>query len=106
MVVAQNPANDGLPAGPRPGERDTSFFDDPTTDHLLRAVVTLTMELSVTRERLAAVEALLAENGTIDQARLDAYEPAPGEQAKRAANRRSLIVAILDPLVSRLARKT
>ena len=58
----------GLPAGPRPGDRHVGFFDDPITDHLLRAVVTLASELSVTRDRLATVETLLAQAGVSGEA--------------------------------------
>ncbi|WP_439534113.1 hypothetical protein [Polymorphobacter sp.] len=92
-----------FPTGPRPGERDTSFFVDPMIDHLLRAVVTLTQELSVTRERLQTLELSLESLTTIDRTRLDAFTPPPEIDQQRAQQRRALIDSILGPMVSRLA---
>jgi hypothetical protein len=87
-----------LPKGPKPGPRDTSFFPDPMIDHLLRAVVTLTMELSVTRERLQSLESLSG----INQHTLDTLTLTPEQEQARAAERRRLIEATLGPMVSRL----
>ncbi|WP_416908432.1 MAG: hypothetical protein ACMVO5_02070 [Polymorphobacter sp.] len=87
-----------LPKGPKPGARDTSFFPDPMIDHLLRAVVTLTMELSVTRERLKSLESVAG----IDSHALDSHQLTPQEEQARAAARRQLIEATLGPMVSRL----
>jgi hypothetical protein len=88
-----------LPKGPKPGARDTSFFPDPMIDHLLRAVVTLTMELSVTRERLQSLESVSG----INQHTLDTLTLTPEVEQARAAERRRLIEATLGPMVSRLA---
>jgi hypothetical protein len=93
-----------FPAGPKPGERDTAFFKDPMIDHLLRAIVTLTMEVSVTRERLRTLEALLAQGGAIESGQADGYEPGSEEAADRARQRSKLIEEILGPIVSRLSR--
>ncbi len=94
-----------LPAGPRPGERDTTFFPDPMIDHLLRAIVTLTMELSVSRERIQSLEALLAGRGLLDTAAMDQHVPGEEEAARRALLRSKLIEDILGPMVTRLSRK-
>jgi hypothetical protein len=101
---ARGEAATPFPAGPRPGERDTAFFADPMIDHLLRAVVTLTMELSVTRERMRTLEALLAESGTTAPGAADRHEPDNAEAALRARQRSKLIEDILGPMVSRLSR--
>ena len=93
-----------FPPGPRPGDRHTAFFADPMIDHLLRAVVTLTMELSVTRERLRTLEALLAETGGHDVARADSHVPDDAESSYRARQRSKLIDDILGPMVSRLSQ--
>lgn len=92
-----------LPEGPRAGERNTTFTDDPVKEHLLRGLVTLAMELSVTRERVATLEALLVENGLVDRGAADAYEPAGENAASRAAEREKLVAAILAPIVESLA---
>ncbi len=94
-----------FPAGPKPGERDTAFFKDPMTDHLLRAVVTLAMETSVTRERLRTLEALLEKAGSLEAGNADNYQPDAAEAAYRAGQRSKLIDDILGPIVSRLARE-
>lgn len=93
-----------LPQGPRPGDRHTAFFEDPLTDHLLRAVVTLAGELSVTRDRLGALEAVLARAGVVDPAAVDGHVPAPDEAALRAAARERLVGDLLGPLVDGLGR--
>ena len=92
-----------FPAGPRRGERETTFFDDPVKDHLLRSLITVTMELSVTRDRLASLEALLIENGTIGPDVLDSTAPDMDTARLREAARSKLIEDVLGPLVRRLA---
>ncbi|MEE4152620.1 MAG: hypothetical protein V2I27_00520 [Erythrobacter sp.] len=95
--------SEDLPAGPRAGERHTTFFDDPLKDHLLRALVTVSMELSVTRERVATLEALLIEAGVIEEAAANIHAPAGEDAAKRAEQRQKLIESVLGPLVESLA---
>lgn len=92
-----------LPAGPKPGDRHATFFDDPVKDHLLRAVITLAGELSVTRERLDSLEALLAEQGALDRGTLDARLPDSTAAQQREAARQKLIGKLLSPLVAGLS---
>jgi len=91
-----------LPSGPRPGKRDVTFLDDPVVDQLLRAVVTLTMELSVTRERLRSLEQVIEGTGQTVSAAIDDLERTPQEDASRRAAREALIQSVLGPIVSRL----
>jgi len=93
-----------LPEGPRPGDRHTTFTDDPVKEHLLRGLITVSMELSVTRDRLASMETLLAEEGVVDKAKLDSFQPAPHDAAERDAERQKLVETILAPLVETLAK--
>lgn len=95
-----------LPAGPRAGDRETTFFDDPVKDHLLRSLVTVTMELSVTRDRLASLEALLAESGVVSAEALDTRVPDMETARLREAARSKLIEDVLGPLVRRLAKES
>lgn len=97
--------NDGaaFPPGPKPGERHATFFDDPLQDHLLRAVITLAGELSVTRERLDSLEAQLAQQGTLDRAALDRRLPDSEQSQAREAARQKLLTRLLEPLVARLS---
>jgi hypothetical protein len=90
--------------GPKPGPRDTRFFDDPLTDDLLRALATLAMELSVTRDRLAALERHLQAAHGLDAGALDALPPDPAADATQAAARMQLVKDVFGPLVERLAK--
>lgn len=92
-----------LPAGPRPGDRHVTFFEDPIKDHLLRAVITLAGELSVARERLDTLEAVLAEQGILDRAALDQRLPDSATAQAREAARQKLLGALLAPLVADLS---
>lgn len=94
-----------LPKGPRSAERHTTFFDDPIKEHLLRGLITVSMELSVTRERVATLEALLVEAGVIREGAGDAFEPAAEDATRRAEQRQRLIESVLGPLVESLAAK-
>ncbi|MEM6908991.1 MAG: hypothetical protein AAF494_09965 [Pseudomonadota bacterium] len=93
-----------FPAGPRAGDRNTTFTDDPVTEQLLRGLLTVSMELSVTRDRLATLEALLAEAGLVAPGKADSYEPATDDAQARAAQREKLIEDILNPLLETLSR--
>lgn len=93
------PKADEFPAGPPPAPRNSTFLADPTVDHLMRAVVTLSMELSVTRDRLSALEAVLAEQGVVSADQLSTYQPDAETDAALRARREQLIEAVLGPLV-------
>ena len=87
------------PAGPKPGDRNTTFLDDPVSDHLLRAVITLSMELSVSRDRIKTIEALLVQSGALPEGAADAYQLSGEEAVARSVDRNAMIAAILDPIM-------
>ena len=64
------------------------------------------MELSVTRERLASLEALLADSGALESGALDNFEPDIAASQMREANRQKLIQDILGPLINRLSSES
>ena len=99
-----NDQTQDLPTGPRAGERHTTFFDDPVKEHLLRGLITVSMELSVTRERVATLEALMHEAGVITPGQADAYQPVMEDAALRAGEREKLIESILGPILETLAK--
>ncbi|MEM9531527.1 MAG: hypothetical protein AAGA23_11455 [Pseudomonadota bacterium] len=78
------------PKGLRP-----RYFDDPATDQLLSIVFSLASELSVTRERLDAVERLLVRSGTLAPDQVDRFQPTDAEQAARDARRAEFMEALL-----------
>lgn len=90
-----------FPAGPKPSDRNQSFFDDPIVDDLIRSIVSLTMELSVTRERLQAIELMLEKQGKHDEG----FAPDEEANMQQADDRKKLITDILGPIVERLAKK-
>lgn len=93
-----------FPAGPKAGDRHQTFFEDPIVDDLIRSIVSLTMELSVTRERLDMVERMLGKQVKDDEG--SAQELILDEEAemRQAADRNKLIADILGPIVERLAK--
>lgn len=97
-------SSDDFPQGPRAGDRHTTFFDDPVKEHLLRGLITVSMELSVTRERVATLEALLTEAGVIEAGQADAHQPAAEDAAMRGEARERLIESVLGPLLESLAK--
>ncbi|MEM6585105.1 MAG: hypothetical protein AAF692_05070 [Pseudomonadota bacterium] len=102
--MSDTQTSDTFPEGPRPGDRHTTFFDDPLKEHLLRGLITVSMELSVTRERVATLEALLVETGAIKAGQADAYQPPIEDAAARGEAREKLIESVLGPLLESLAK--
>lgn len=93
-------ATTDLPSGPPATPRDIPFLQDPTVDHLLRAVITLTMELSVTRERLRSIELIMAGDGRDISAEIDRLSISHTEDTARRADREKIIGSILRPFLS------
>lgn len=91
-----------FPAGPKPGPRDTTFFDDPVKDGLIRAVITLATELSVTRERMRSLELVLQNSGALSADAIDQLSLETAEEQARAAERGRLIKDLIGPIASRL----
>ncbi|MEL7197775.1 MAG: hypothetical protein AAGL10_05605 [Pseudomonadota bacterium] len=92
-----------LLTGPKPGERHTTFLDDPMQDHLLRAVITLAQELSVARERNRSLEQILVSKGFLSSQELDNYKPDVADNQARAAQRNTLVAKLLDPIMGAAA---
>lgn len=68
------------------------YFEDPACDKLHFMVMALIEELSVTRDRLDALERVLERKGVSDLADVDAFECTDEDQAIRS-NRRAAYVA-------------
>ena len=67
------------------------YFSDPATDKLLWMTLTLMEELSVTRDRLDAVENLLEGRRVLKVADVDAYRPAGASARRRQAQRAAYV---------------
>ena len=93
-------ADGTFPEGPPPGFRHDTFLDDPVQDHLLRALLTLAMELSVTREHLSALQSLVVEKGVIADDDMLLFKPSETMEKKMAADRARLLDDLLGPLLA------
>lgn len=69
-------------------------------DRLGQALLTLTKELWVLRDRQRILEAALAEAGVLAADLLDTYEPSAELQAALREERQQLIATVLDTLAS------
>lgn len=67
------------------------YFSDPATDKLLAMTLTLMEELSVTRERLDALERLLASKQVMDRAELEGWKPDATAALERSVARASYV---------------
>jgi hypothetical protein len=64
---------------------EQTFFPDPALDRAFGVVMALAQEVWVLRDRVAAMEAQLAERGTLDIAKLNHEPPANEGNAQRDA---------------------
>ena len=87
-----------------PARPEQTFFDDPAIDRAFGVVMALATEVYVLRDRLRAMEALLAERGVIDEGALDA-EPNPEAIARSAADREAFVAHLMENLLGRQASK-
>ncbi len=71
------------------------YFSDPATDKLLWMTLTLMEELSVTRDRLDAVENLLEGRRVLKVADVDGYRPTGAAAVRRKAQRAAYIDRML-----------
>ncbi len=87
-----------------PTKANTSKYQRPkqiehlSHDQVVAALLRLTMEVSVVRDRLATCEALLREHGIFDATAIDQYKASPEEAGERTAERFALIEKIIGDL--------
>lgn len=67
------------------------YFSDPAIDKLLWMTLTLMEELSVTRDRLDAVERLLSAKKVLKRAEIEGWQPDATAAAERAAARSAYV---------------
>lgn len=84
---------------------EQTFFADPALDRALGVIMALATEVYVLRERLAALEVLLAESGALAAGPLDA-EPSAEAQAAAAQDRAAFVAHILEPLLGEAPSKS
>jgi len=82
-------------AGTKAKGKRPYFLESKQTEQVMSIVMSLAMELSVTRERLASLECLLEQNGSLDRETLNSFEPDKQEVAKRSADTQEFLARIL-----------
>lgn len=71
------------------------FFKDPDVERVLSIAMALAMELSVTRQRVDALERVLTAKGQLDPDEVDAFVPTPQAEAQRARWQRQYLSRVL-----------
>ena len=77
-----------------PSRERNHFIENVDMDRVVAALVRLTMEVSVLRDRLDAHESLSAQHNLYTAADVDAFKPSAEEDAARG-NRRAQLIARL-----------
>ncbi len=91
--------SESVPRPPLKGQRPY-YFDDPAIDQLHSALLAVTQELAVARERIDTLERLLEASGHLDRAGFDRYRPDETAARERTALRTTLVERVLAPFVA------
>jgi hypothetical protein len=80
------------------------YFSDPAIDKLMSMLLAVVAELSVTRDRLDAVERLLHERGVLARGDVDAFEPDDAVRTERETSRAAFIERVMRVVSMELQR--
>jgi hypothetical protein len=95
MTASTEPLDWVALSGAKPKGKRPYFFDDPAVERVLAITMTVAQELAVVRERLDTIERLLAQNGNLTRADIDAYQPDPEAARERAQWTRAYLARVL-----------
>lgn len=79
------------PIGQEIGGRGKTYFDSVVIDNLMDAFLELAAEVWTTRDRMAVMETVLADNGIDAAALIEAHRPSPELKATRKQQREAFI---------------
>ena len=71
------------------------FFEDPAVDQVMTFFIELMTEVSVLRDRLDTVEALLQDNTVLTREAIDAYVHDESGEQRRAAARKAMLERVM-----------
>jgi len=71
------------------------YLDDPRMDRMVRALIELTAQLYISRDRERALEALLVEKGVLTAGELDHYKGDAELDQQLGKEREALIEAVI-----------
>ena len=80
------------------------YFDDPACDKLHFMIMALVEELSVTRDRLDALERVLERRDVATVAEVDAFEPTAADSAARTARREHYVRKVMKCFADEIAQ--
>jgi hypothetical protein len=83
-----------------PHEAEQVFFQDPAMDRLMGVTMALATEVYVLRDRLRALEAHLAQQGSVNLQSLNQEVP-PDALAPHQADRDAFVAHLLSPLLGK-----
>ena len=86
------------PEGGSPLEENPTYFADPALDRVVNMVMELSAQVWVHRDRMLAVEDMLAEKGTITAEDLESYQPSDTRRTQIKAERDSFIESVFSAL--------
>jgi len=72
------------------------FFKDPALDRAFAVTMAIAAELHVVKDRLRAMEVLLARHNVLTEGSLDAYMPDTAEASRLAKERSAFVVTLMD----------
>lgn len=78
--------------------RRQQFYDHPETDQLMSMLLATLSELSVTRERLFALERLACKKGLFSEEELESYKFSPEEESRLEAEQKRTLEEAFYPL--------
>lgn len=82
------------------------FFAAHGVDELTSAILELTSEVSVLRQRMYALERVAADAGLDLRTRIEAYQPTADEREEMAASCRQLVAGVLRALEGEFADRS
>ena len=81
-----------------PARERFKFIEQVDMDRVVAAILRLTMEVSVLRDRIDTLESLAEKYGGYSLADVESYRPTPEEEQRRAERRRTLVARIVRDL--------
>jgi len=82
-------------------EPELTFFNAPGMDRMAQMLLVMASELHVLRDRVRCLEFMLAEQGQIDVATLDRFQPTEEQAATLGAERDAFVAHLMDVLDGR-----
>lgn len=87
------------------GQPEQTFFTDPALDRAVAMIMTLAAELHVVKDRLRALEVMLAQRHVLEGGALDSYVPDATERARLETERTAYVRELMRCVLGAQASK-